>query len=70
MPAFTVTPLFLGPLEMGVLFLIVVLIFGASKIPEVARSSGEAMGEFKKGRQDIEEELENYKSEAVETEPE
>jgi len=58
----TVTVLFLGPLEMGVAFLIVVLLFGAKKIPELARSSGEALGEFKRGRQELEEELEDDRS--------
>ncbi|OYR57415.1 hypothetical protein DJ83_16960 [Halorubrum ezzemoulense] len=45
-----------GP-EMLVILLIAVLLFGANKIPQLARSSGEAIGEFKKGREEIEEEL-------------
>ena len=47
-----------GGMEMMVILLIAVLLFGANKIPKLARSTGEAMGEFKKGRQEIEEELE------------
>jgi sec-independent protein translocase protein TatA len=35
-----------------------VLLFGANKIPKLARSTGEAMGEFQKGRQEVEKELE------------
>ena len=46
-----------GGMEMMVILLIAVLLFGANKIPKLARSTGEAMGEFKKGRQDIEDEL-------------
>ena len=46
-----------GGMEMMVILLIAVLLFGANKIPKLARSTGEAMGEFKKGRQEIEEEL-------------
>lgn len=47
-----------GP-EMLVILLIAVLLFGANKIPKLARSTGEAMGEFKKGRQELEEEIED-----------
>ncbi|UPV99786.1 twin-arginine translocase TatA/TatE family subunit [Halorussus gelatinilyticus] len=54
------TPLF-GPvpggMEMMVILLIAVLLFGANKLPKLARSTGQAMGEFKKGREDIEREL-------------
>lgn len=56
----TLVPLF-GPvpggMEMVVILLIAVLLFGANKIPKLARSTGQAMGEFKKGRQQVEEEL-------------
>jgi sec-independent protein translocase protein TatA len=47
-----------GGLEMAVILLIAVLLFGANRIPKLARSTGQAMGEFKKGREEIEEELE------------
>ena len=56
-----------GGMEMMVILLIAVLLFGANKIPKLARSTGEAMGEFKKGRQDIEEELKEMKDPDVET---
>jgi sec-independent protein translocase protein TatA len=45
-----------GP-EMIVIALVLVLLFGANKIPKLARSTGQAMGEFKKGREELEEEL-------------
>lgn len=45
-----------GP-ELLIILLIAVLLFGANKLPELARSSGQAMGEFKRGRQEIEDEL-------------
>ncbi|MFC6863841.1 twin-arginine translocase TatA/TatE family subunit [Halomicroarcula sp. GCM10025817] len=55
------TPLFAGipggP-ELLVIAGIAVLLFGANKIPKLARSSGQAIGEFKKGRQELEEEIE------------
>ena len=45
-----------GP-ELLIILLVLVLLFGANKIPKLARSTGQAMGEFKKGREEIEEEL-------------
>jgi sec-independent protein translocase protein TatA len=58
-------PLFglpVGP-EVLVIVLIAILLFGANKIPELARSTGEAMGEFQKGREEAEQELEEMRSE-------
>ena len=46
-----------APPELIVVLLVIILLFGADKIPKLARSSGEAIGEFRKGKQDIEEEL-------------
>ncbi|HEY9205898.1 MAG TPA: twin-arginine translocase TatA/TatE family subunit [Candidatus Methanoperedens sp.] len=43
-----------GPQEIVFIFLIVILLFGASKIPELARSLGKATGEFKKAKQEAE----------------
>jgi sec-independent protein translocase protein TatA len=51
-----------GP-EMIVILLVLVLLFGANKIPKLARSTGQAMGEFKKGREQIEEELDEMQGE-------
>jgi sec-independent protein translocase protein TatA len=58
--ASTLVPLFPGVpggMEMVVILLIAVLLFGANKIPKLARSTGQAMGEFQKGRQQVEQEL-------------
>lgn len=54
LPAF-ISP---GPLELGAILLLFILLFGASKLPELARSSGQAIGEFQKGREEVEQELE------------
>ena len=62
---FTSTPLFIGGLpggmEWAVILLIAVLLFGANKIPKLARSSGEAIGEFQKGREEVEQELQDMR---------
>lgn len=55
-----------GP-ELLVILLIAILLFGANKIPELARSSGQAIGEFQKGREEIEEELEEMKNPDVDS---
>lgn len=47
-----------GP-ELIIILLVLVLLFGANKIPKLARSTGQAMGEFQKGRQELNEELED-----------
>lgn len=47
----------LGGQEIVVIFLIVLLLFGAKKLPELARGIGKSMGEFKKAREDFEKEI-------------
>lgn len=42
---------------MMVIFLIILLLFGAKKIPELARGIGKGMGEFKKAKDDFEKEI-------------
>jgi len=53
-----------GGMELVVILLIAVLLFGANKIPKLARSTGEAMGEFQKGREEVEQELEEMRETA------
>ncbi|KPN31774.1 Sec-independent protein translocase protein TatAt [Halolamina pelagica] len=45
-----------GP-ELIILLGILVLLFGAEKVPKLARSSGQAMGEFKRGREELKDDL-------------
>ena len=47
----------LGGAEVGILFIIILLIFGPSQIPKMARSIGEAMKEFRKAQREITEEV-------------
>ncbi|WP_394295209.1 Sec-independent protein translocase subunit TatA/TatB [Halobiforma nitratireducens] len=58
----SIAPLFIpmapgGP-ELLLIVGIAVLLFGAQKIPKLARSIGESAGEFKKGQAQVERELE------------
>ena len=46
---------FLGPGEWAIVLLIVILFFGAAKIPELARALGKAKGEFEKGARETRE---------------
>ena len=45
----------LGPPELLILLVIILLLFGATKLPKLARSMGEAQKEFKKGLRDHDE---------------
>jgi sec-independent protein translocase protein TatA len=54
LPAFIGIP---GGPELLVILLLAVLLFGADKLPGLARSTGEAIGEFKKGREQLEDEI-------------
>ena len=63
------SPLFVGMpggIELIAILAVVVLLFGANKLPGLARSSGEAIGEFKKGREQIERELRSTVEDPVE----
>lgn len=54
---------FLGGAEILILALaLLVLFYGPKKIPELARSTGQATQELKKGREQVEEELEEMEN--------
>jgi len=50
--------------EMIMIFVVILLLFGAKKLPELARGVGKSMGEFKKARDDFEREITRGESEA------
>ncbi len=47
----------LGTEWVWIIFLVAILLFGSKKIPEMARGLGKAMGEFQKGKMEIEREI-------------
>jgi len=47
----------LGGTELAVLFLIILLVFGPSQIPKMARGLGQALREFRKAQREIGDEL-------------
>jgi sec-independent protein translocase protein TatA len=46
-----------GPSEWVLILVIVLVLFGAKKLPELARSLGQSMNEFRKAREDFDKEL-------------
>jgi len=59
----------LGPLgwpEITIILVVFILLFGAKKLPELARGVGKSIKEFKKATSNIEDEVRN----AIEEEPE
>jgi sec-independent protein translocase protein TatA len=57
-----------GGIELLVILVVVVLLFGANKLPKLARASGQAMGEFRRGREEIEAELKSGVDDSTTTE--
>ncbi len=49
---------FPGPMELIIVFAIILFFFGAKKMPDMARSLGKAIGEFKRTQNDIKSGLE------------
>ena len=41
--------MFSGPWQIFLLIVVIVLVFGSKKLPELARALGKAKGEYKKG---------------------
>lgn len=59
--------LFIGTPEIFIIILIVVLLFGSKKIPELARGLGKGMREFKNATADIQEEIRKTATEVKES---
>jgi sec-independent protein translocase protein TatA len=55
----------LGGPDLFIILLIVLVLFGAKKLPDLARSLGQSMNEFRKAREDIDRELHNAGAQPV-----
>lgn len=47
----------MGPMEMGLAVLAILLLFGAKRIPEIAGSFGKGIKEFKKNMNDVQRDI-------------
>jgi sec-independent protein translocase protein TatA len=47
----------IGTQDMVLFMLVMLLLFGAKKLPELARGLGKTMGEFKKAREEFDQEI-------------
>ncbi|MFZ0392082.1 MAG: twin-arginine translocase TatA/TatE family subunit [Calditrichia bacterium] len=47
----------IGPPELLIVFLIILILFGAKRLPELARSLGRSINEFKSATQNIKDDL-------------
>ena len=54
----------MGPQELILVAFIVLLLFGAKRLPDLARSFGKSLGEFKRGKDEVAKELEAGRKEA------
>lgn len=53
----------LSPVEIGLVLVVLLLLFGAKKLPELARGMGRSLSEFHKGKEESESETPKTSSE-------
>jgi sec-independent protein translocase protein TatA len=49
----------LGPWELALIFLVILLLFGAKRLPDIARGMGKGINEFKKAVKDTKDEIQS-----------
>jgi sec-independent protein translocase protein TatA len=54
--------------ELLIILVVVLVLFGAKRIPELAKGLGKGISEFKKGLKDVEEEINSNDSKETKTE--
>lgn len=59
----------IGGVELIIIFMVILVFFGADKIPELARSVGQGMNEFKKASDSIKNEIEKGKQDIRDSAP-
>ena len=60
----------LGPWEIALVILVIIILFGGKKLPELARGLGLGLREFKKAKQEIKDEVKNVADEVEDAEKE
>lgn len=55
----------MGPMELFVILILALIIFGPGKLPDVGKALGKAIGEFKKASKDFQEDVTNAAAEEV-----
>jgi len=50
--------------EPALIFFVILLLFGAKKIPQLARGFGKSIGEFKRAKEEFEDEIKSAETEA------
>ena len=58
----------LGPWEIALIILVVIILFGGKKLPELAKGLGLGLKEFKKATSDIKEEVKSAANNVAEDE--
>ena len=53
----------LGPWEIALIILAIIILFGGKKLPELARGLGLGLKEFRKAKDEIKDEVENVSDE-------
>ena len=47
----------IGPMELIIILVVILLLFGAKRLPELARGLGKSMSEFKKATQEVQDDF-------------
>ena len=63
MSAMSTLAILSSPLQWGILILVCLLVFGAKRLPDIARALGRSLGEFGKARREFEDALNNSSKE-------
>jgi len=60
----------LGPWEIGLIILVIIILFGGKKLPELARGFGLGLREFKKATKEIKDEVKSAANDVEDIEKE
>ena len=61
---------FQGGWELVIIFIVIILLFGAKRLPELAKGLGKGIREFRKAAKDVQEEITMEKIDEPESKPE